>query len=92
MRLWGTPPFLLTRPLRDVTTVKNVVGRFSTFLLTRPLRDVTCQTPFWQNLFLISTHTPLAGRDDFIGNKPPHSATFLLTRPLRDVTFLLSTR
>ena len=33
--------FLLTRPLRDVTTVPKSPVSSSLFLLTRPLRDVT---------------------------------------------------
>ena len=37
----GTPGFLLTRPLRDVTHLDSVLGMPPTFLLTRPLRDVT---------------------------------------------------
>ena len=56
------------------------------FLLTRPLRDVTqcilesgyCRT--------ISTHTPLAGRDNMRHFFVQGPIGFLLTRPLRDVT------
>ena len=34
------------------------------FLLTRPLRDVTNDRNYKEGDVLISTHTPLAGRDD----------------------------
>ena len=35
---------------------------------------------------MISTHTPLAGRDALVTYLRPASEEFLLTRPLRDVT------
>ena len=35
------PPFLLTRPLRDVTNTRDSEATVGRFLLTRPLRDVT---------------------------------------------------
>ena len=56
--------FLLTRPLRDVTpTATDTKSRRRAFLLTRPLRDVTVNA--YNNILgtVISTHTPLAGRD-----------------------------
>ena len=56
------------------------------FLLTRPLRDVTQFTATRQQIFLISTHTPLAGRDFNQCIKSAENGGFLLTRPLRDVT------
>ena len=37
------------------------------FLLTRPLRDVTTAAQVSELLALISTHTPLAGRDGIYG-------------------------
>ncbi len=38
----------------------------SPFLLTRPLRDVTMYNVHHLPKFDISTHTPLAGRDDVV--------------------------
>ena len=58
-------PFLLTRPLRDVTVFRKNSKSNRTFLLTRPLRDVTETAEQPQPDTAISTHTPLAGRDDF---------------------------
>ena len=58
--------FLLTRPLRDVTGIALSFGRYSRFLLTRPLRDVTEVEPNQTEGLVISTHTPLAGRDTHI--------------------------
>ena len=55
--------FLLTRPLRDVTMPDIETIRENRFLLTRPLRDVTTSTPRCNSRVVISTHTPLAGRD-----------------------------
>ena len=55
--------FLLTRPLRDVTSEKSRSARDFLFLLTRPLRDVTFYALCFFPCFFISTHTPLAGRD-----------------------------
>ena len=58
-----TISFLLTRPLRDVTSWLAFLIFILVFLLTRPLRDVT--NPLFRicQLFSISTHTPLTGRD-----------------------------
>ena len=78
--------FLLTRPLRDVTRLYiSAILYSSLFLLTRSLRDVTNPNDEELDGCIVSTHTPLAGRD----YKTPSnfaSDTFLLTRPLRDVT------
>ena len=38
------------------------------------------------DLCRISTHTPLAGRDELYLQKSQKHTQFLLTRPLRDVT------
>ena len=56
------------------------------FLLTRPLRDVTMLVYIVQPLPFISTHTPLAGRDQQCRQPFLLDRKFLLTRPLRDVT------
>ena len=59
--------FLLTRPLRDVTLIRLYLLDGNTqFLLTRPLRDVTQCVNNFCFYVNISTHTPLAGRDDII--------------------------
>ena len=44
----------------------DVICLNTLFLLTRPLRDVTCQMEKAAVTDLISTHTPLAGRDSVI--------------------------
>ena len=58
--------FLLTRPLRDVTTPRAIPA---------DSRDISTHTPLagrdtildrTENGFQISTHTPLAGRDQVI--------------------------
>ena len=79
--------FLLTRPLRDVTSVGNVSYVDKSISTHTPLagRD-------YEGLLLtvfrlqISTHTPLAGRDCTLCNASVFIHRFLLTRPLRDVT------
>ena len=55
--------FLLTRPLRDVTRGCILLSPEWEFLLTRPLRDVTNFKIGGNTYNVISTHTPLAGRD-----------------------------
>ena len=57
--------FLLTRPLRDVTLCIFPIFVSFKFLLTRPLRDVTVIFPYRVIDQEISTHTPLAGRDNW---------------------------
>ena len=64
-------PFLLTRPLRDVTCFGQCNCYNNLFLLTRPLRDVTELAEVAEPVLTISTHTPLAGRD---GNTDSWSA------------------
>ena len=56
------------------------------FLLTRPLRDVTTTQFVITECRIISTHTPLAGRDRYVFRHVNWVFQFLLTRPLRDVT------
>ena len=61
---WLTWIFLLTRPLRDVTFFFSfLINRLKSFLLTRPLRDVTTSAIYTWSAVGLSTHTPLAGRD-----------------------------
>ena len=79
-------PFLLTRPLRDVTDGQGKKRSATEFLLTRPLRDVTLTLMMLLMGLAISTHTPLAGRDFLEGENMFDYYGFLLTRPLRDVT------
>ncbi len=64
------------------------------FLLTRPSRDVTIRKKAGDAPLNISTHTPLAGRDNSLQIALIIWLVFLLTRPSRDVTsenFLLFT-
>ena len=76
--------FLLTRPLRDVTGITHDHGTGRRFLLTRPLRDVTAVRPLSPKTAPISTHTPLAGRDNapdqLIRNRPISTHTPLAGR------------
>ena len=58
--------FLLTRPLRDVTYIFHSPKDIRKFLLTRPLRDVTKNNVWTLKTGIISTHTPLAGRDKIL--------------------------
>ena len=80
------PGFLLTRPLRDVTQIQKCIDLYLLFLLTRPLRDVTEALGRKAARYVISTHTPLAGRDNNVVMLVLLPSQFLLTRPLRDVT------
>ena len=80
--------FLLTRPLRDVTLFALPATADKIFLLTRPLRDVTVSPSSCAIRLIISTHTPLAGRDLTRGSTHTIAGRFLLTRPLRDVTII----
>ena len=65
VRCGESAEFLLTRPLRDVTKTLLGLPSVQLFLLTRPLRDVTYTDGACSGNPGISTHTPLAGRDDF---------------------------
>ena len=64
-------------------TKQGITGKF---LLTRPSRDVTEEGSVQYYALSISTHTPLAGRDNLNLSVQEHDFTFLLTRPSRDVT------
>ena len=86
MRYSGETEFLLTRPSRDVTMKSDVFGAGQIFLLTRPSRDVTKSIYTLSVEDDISTHTPLAGRDQYQLSRTCLELTFLLTRPSRDVT------
>ena len=57
--------FLLTRPMRGATFEMVSPGTVITFLLTRPMRGATRSFHWPYRLYLISTHTPHAGRDIF---------------------------
>ena len=69
-----------------MTRVLDRTGTLWEFLLTRPLRDVTLGMLISNAGKLISTHTPLAGRDLHLVRWEKIQTLFLLTRPLRDVT------
>ena len=84
--LWSDMGFLLTRPLRDVTLY---------FFLDVSVQDFYSHAPYgtWLTTwcigfidFIISTHTPLTGRDMLSSALNSCPKIFLLTRPLRDVT------
>ena len=66
LRQDGSRIFLLTRPSRGATGLSHVSLPVSSFLLTRPSRGATVFGLFLFLGRLISTHTPLAGRDDYI--------------------------
>ena len=55
--------FLLTRPSRGVTLTNPILNCGKKFLLTRPSRGVTYPLSVIWQFAIISTHTPLAGRD-----------------------------
>ena len=55
--------FLLTRLLRGVTGHGHLLDGLRAFLLTRLLRGVTSERTRFPVAFTISTHTPLARRD-----------------------------
>ena len=79
--------FLLTRPSRGATTrVMSWIKKRWKFLLTRPSRGATMvEGPdcVWS---IISTHTPLAGRDVYWAFVCSTHSLFLLTRPSRGAT------
>ena len=58
-------PFLLTRLLRGATSPTKRNGMPTSFLLTRLLRGATTGTYGTIMKMWISTHTPLARRDDY---------------------------
>ena len=55
--------FLLTRPSRGATFAESKQTDNYEFLLTRPSRGATRETKVFVASDIISTHTPLAGRD-----------------------------
>ena len=55
--------FLLTRPMRGATRIRHRRPRRAGFLLTRPMRGATFCLFVANTAYLISTHTPHAGRD-----------------------------
>ena len=57
-----------------------------TFQLTRPLRGATIGGRNTEESVRISTHTPLAGRDELVRVVCHHFLIFQLTRPLRGAT------
>ena len=68
---WGATPFQLTRPLRGATAACYACRFNEKFQLTRPLRGATADVIAVFRKECISTHTPLAGRDNFkLGAKP----------------------
>ena len=67
LSVWLMPSeFLLTRPSRGATQITLPPGHTWKFLLTRPSRGATYFMEIHEGTFSISTHTPLAGRDQII--------------------------
>ena len=56
--------FLLTRPSRGASKNSDKNDIINKFLLTRPSRGASTTSATSVSVFLISTHTPLAGRVD----------------------------
>ena len=84
--LHGRFLFLLTRPMRDVTTVFWVEMAFSTVSTHTPHAGRDCWREVLADCKAVSTHTPHAGRDIIEPDKDHDTLMFLLTRPMRDVT------
>ena len=61
--VWRQISFLLTRPSRGATAFCCLSRDYRRFLLTRPSRGATNFGLFFATVDFISTHTPLAGRD-----------------------------
>ena len=79
--------FQPTRPLRGATYAADWSSQISLiFQPTRPLRGATHISPKWDIPTRISTHAPLAGRDDFISCISFALTVFQPTRPLRGAT------
>ena len=55
--------FLLTRPMRGATKLESEKRFTDVFLLTRPMRGATLFDSESDIMYVISTHTPHAGRD-----------------------------
>ena len=60
----ATKPFQPTRPLRGATTSGSGMAQAIQFQPTRPLRGATAVLAHHLRVIDISTHAPLAGRDD----------------------------
>ena len=74
-------PFLLTRPLRGATEFLFSAFFRLKFLLTRPLRGATTCYDVVLSVVLISTHTPLAGRDRKAGHRRNREQNFYSHAP-----------
>ena len=57
-------PFLLTRPLRDVTAIDENLEGMEDISTHTPLAGRDTDGTLVYSKLMISTHTPLAGRDD----------------------------
>ena len=78
--------FLLTRPSRDVTNLKDTVIKMIQISTHTSLAGRDGINALLSQIGYISTHTSLAGRDILRHLTRQHCYTFLLTRPSRDVT------
>ena len=77
--------FLLTRPMRGATFTRAMQMAQGKFLLTRPMRGATMKIVAPRAFWIISTHTPHAGRDRAVSCRS-FFVEFLLTRPMRGAT------
>ena len=78
--------FQPTRPLRGATLSSNKTAFLQIFQPTRPLRGATRVDSEMQEGDGISTHAPLAGRDDCTVRAICKATGFQPTRPLRGAT------
>ena len=79
--------FQPTRPLRGATYLGVISASVDEiFQPTRPLRGATTETVHKSGFTSISTHAPLAGRDDFPTMVSQSKFAFQPTRPLRGAT------
>ena len=86
----GSKGFQPTRPLRGATCVGlAVITSRLIFQPTRPLRGATWNCAPFGLAYYISTHAPLAGRDERDHLKEVKRKGFQPTRPLRGATFSL---
>ena len=79
--------FQPTRPLRGATiSPLSSTGYCTEFQPTRPLRGATTSSGNTCCAHAISTHAPLAGRDERRSRRRPCNGGFQPTRPLRGAT------
>ena len=82
--------FLLTRPSRDVTPLKQRQKEILKISTHTSLAGRDQRLEQSHDVAFISTHTSLAGRDQIAHRTMLTPPRFLLTRPSRDVTAIFS--